>query len=115
MLRKRLVLRGMLADVSCELMCTDISAALGDIEGAVILMQAELARRKTAIAKVKVTAQCVVWCGVAVNENTLSCRSGFFNSRSLHCKGMCPADPLNLSFSPDFLLCPIIITCLSRP
>ena len=61
MLRKRLVLRGMLADVSCDLMCTDISAALGDIEGVVILMQAELARRKTAIARVKVTA---LYCGV---------------------------------------------------
>ena len=55
LLRKRLVLRDMLADPSCELMCTDIFATLGDVEGVLILMQAELARRKTAISRVKVS------------------------------------------------------------
>ena len=54
MLKDRLTLRDMASEPSCVLMCSSIYSMLGDVDGMLILMKSEVARRKIAVDRAKV-------------------------------------------------------------
>ena len=54
MLKDRLTLRDMSSEPSCVLMCSSIYSMLGDVDGMLILMKSEVARRKITVDRAKV-------------------------------------------------------------